>query len=108
MNAFDKQVDKKKDDEFSYILLGCGVFSFALLLVDIFVAKWGKMEAWVLILAVILHAATVYAWVKAISQWTDPNKDYWRKWVIGLAIAALLVILFHNAGWVENAQFWKE
>jgi hypothetical protein len=101
-----KAQDKK--EEISFIVLGCGAFSLALILVDIFVAKWSKMEAWVIIPVILLHIGTLYSWIKAINTWNDPNKNYWRKWVIGLAILALLIILFHNAGWVENARFWDK
>lgn len=102
MNTVTK---KKKDDEFSFILLGCGVFTLTLVVIDFFFAKWGSMSFWIIALAVIFHAATALAWYKVAKNWQDPNYDYWRKIVVGASIAAILVIMLHRAGWIENKMF---
>lgn len=96
---------KKKDNEFSTILLVCGIFTVGLVLVDIFAAKWSIMEAWVIGLAIVFHALTALAWVNVFKHWQDPNKDYWKKLVIAFAIVAIAVIMGHRAGWIENSQF---
>jgi amino acid transporter len=99
---------KKKDDEFSFILLGCGVFSLALFIIDIFAAKWGVMNFWIIFIIVVLHAATAFSWVQIVRHWKDPNKDYWRKIVLATSIAAILVIMGHRAGWIENKMFEQD
>lgn len=96
---------KKKDDEFSFILAGCGVFTLVLVIADFFWAKWGSMSFWIIALIVILHALTAFAWYKIVRNWQDPNYDYWRKIVIATAIAGILVIMGHRAGWLENKMF---
>lgn len=103
-----KNLKKEEKDEFSFILLVCGIFTLALVIIDFFAAKWGSMAAWIIILVVILHAFTAWAWLKVIRNWTDPNFDYWRKLVIAGAIAAILVIMFHRAGWIENKMFEQD
>jgi hypothetical protein len=96
---------KKNDGQVTAVLIGCGVFSLGLLLVDIFAAKWALMGGWLIALAVLFHIGAAYSWVKIIQHWDNPNKDYWRGFVIGFAIAAIAVIMGHYAGWIENAQF---
>lgn len=101
-------VAKKKDDEFSMVALVCGIFTLALVIIDLFFAKWGAMNFWIILLAVIFHALTAFAWFKVVRNWSDPNYDYWRKICIGAAIAAILVIMGHRAGWIENKMFEKD
>lgn len=103
-----KNLKKEERDEFSFILAGCGVFTLALVIIDFFAAKWGFMSGWIIILVVILHAVTALAWYKIIRNWTDPAFDYWRKVVIASAIAAIIVIMLHRAGWIENKMFQQD
>lgn len=96
---------KKKDDEFSFILLGCGIFTLGLLIVDIFFSKFGVMPVWVLLLVIIFHALTAWSWIKIFQHWQDPNKDYWRKVVIVAAIAGIMVVLGHRNDWIGKQEF---
>jgi hypothetical protein len=99
---------KKKDDEFSILVLVCGIFTLTLVICDFFYAKWGSMNFWILALAVIFHAVTAFAWYKVIRNWQDPNYDYWRKILVAAAIAGILVVMGHRAGWIENQMFEKD
>lgn len=101
-------IPKKKDDEFSVLVIVCGIFSLTLVIIDFFAAKWGQMNFWIILLALIFHALTAFAWVKAIRNWQDPNYDYWRKICVAGAIAAILIIMGHRAGWLENQMFEKD
>lgn len=96
---------KKKDDEFSFILAGCGVFTVVLVIADFLWAKWGAMPVWVLALVIIFHALTALGWFKILNNWKDPNYDYWRKVVIATAVAALIVIMGHRADWIGKQRF---
>jgi hypothetical protein len=96
---------KKKDDEFSFILLGCGIFTFVLVLADFIWAKWSGMEWWVLGLVILFHALTALGWVKILGNWKDPNYDYWRKVVIVTAIAGIIVIMGHRSDWIGKQRF---
>lgn len=98
---------KKKDDEFSFILLGCGIFTLVLVIADFLWAKWGQMPVWVLALVLIFHALTAWGWVKIFRNWTDPNYDWWRKLVIVTAIAGTVVILGHRNDWIGKQEFVK-
>jgi predicted ferric reductase len=103
-----KNLNKEDKDEFSFILLGCGIFTLALVIIDFFTAKWGVMPGWVLTLVIVFHGLTALSWVRIIQKWKDPKYDYWRKVVIAAAIAAILVIMFHRAGWLENKAFEQD
>lgn len=96
---------KKKDDEFSYILAGCGIFTVVLVVADLFWAKWSGMEWWVLALVIIFHALTALGWFKIFNNWKDPNYDYWRKIVIVTAIAGIIVIMGHRGDWIGKQRF---
>lgn len=98
---------KKKDDEFSFILAGCGIFTVVLFIANIIWAKWAHMEWWVVALVIFFNAFTAYAWVKIFQLWKDPNKDYWRKIVIATAIAGILVIMGHRNDWIGKQVFIK-
>jgi hypothetical protein len=95
---------KKKDDEFSFILAGCGLFTLGLIIVD-FIGKWGQMPVWVLLLVIACHALTAWAWVKIAQHWKDPNKDWWRGVVIAAAIAGILVVMGHRGDWIGKQEF---
>jgi FtsH-binding integral membrane protein len=96
---------KKRDDEFTSILIACGVFTVALVIIDLFFGRWGKMEVWVISLAIAFHALTAWAWVKIFQHWQDPKYDYWRKVVIVAAIAAIIVVMGHRADWIGKSRF---
>lgn len=98
---------KKKDDEFSFILAGCGVFTLVLVFADFVWAKWGQMPVWVAGLVILFNALTAWAWVKIVRNWKDPAFDWWRKLVIATAIAGLLVILGHRNDWIGKQDFVK-
>jgi hypothetical protein len=96
---------KKKDDEFSFILAGCGVFTILLVIADLFWAKWSVMPVWVTVLVIVFNALTAWSWVKIFGNWKDPNYDYWRKVVIVTAIAGVLVIMGHRNDWIGKQEF---
>lgn len=98
---------KKKDDEFSFILAGCGIFTVVLIIADLFWAKWAHMEVWVIGLIVLFNVLTAWGWVKIFANWKDPNFDWWRKLVIVTAIAGTIVILGHRGDWIGKQEFVK-
>lgn len=96
---------KKRDDEITVTVVVCGIFSLVLLLVLLFAGNIGAMGALLRILAFGFTGLTALAWVVLLKNFNDPNYDYWRKLCISFAIAAIIVIMGHRAGWLGEKQF---
>jgi len=99
------EVKKKKDGEFSAILLACGIFTIALLVVDFTYSNFAAMRGWWLLGAAVSHIAVVALWVLVFITRNDPNKDFFRWLLIFAAIAALIIVMAHRASWVDDKMF---
>lgn len=101
--------EKNDKDELLSILLACGVFTLALLIVDF---TYGNMEglihSWIKIPFIVVHILLFIGWIAAINYRGEPNLDWVRKAVIALAIAGLLLILSHRAGWLSEKMFQED
>lgn len=100
---------KKKDDELLSIFLSCGIFTVVMFIADF---TYGNIEAllhsaWS-IPFYVLHGLLFVGWVVAIAFYKDPNFDWVRKIIIGLAIAALLLVMGHRSGWIGEKMFDEE
>lgn len=97
---------KKKDNEISFVLVACGIFGIALLIVDFTYGNMGALLSsglkWPFYL---LHSAVIGLWVAMIALINNPNADVLRKWLIAATIATLLLVLGHRAGFLGNRMF---
>lgn len=100
---------KKKDDEISFLLAGCGIFTVVLLIVDF---TYGNMNSllssgwkWPFY---ILHGAIFALWIAVVSLIKNPNADALRKWLIAANIAALLLVLGHRSGFLGDKMFQED
>lgn len=102
---------KKKSDggELKDILIGCGVFTLALLIVDF---TYGNMEglihSWIKYPFIVLHIGLFIGWIAVINYRDDPNLEWLRGIVIALAVVGLLLILAHRTGVLDEDMFKEE
>lgn len=101
-NEYQKPV--KRDDEKVITMAVCGIFSGVLLAVLFSAGNIFHMGLLLTVLAVIAIAGCAYAWYKIFKHFDDPNKNYWRLLCILFAIAAIITIMGHRAGWLEKKQ----
>lgn len=99
------EVKEKKDGEISAILLGCGIFTLALLIVDFTYANIGAMRGLWLLGAAVFHVFTAALWVVVFNTRKDPNKEFYRWVLIFVALAALITVIAHRASWVDDKMF---
>jgi len=100
---------KKKDSDLPYVLIGCGIFTLVLLIVDF---TYGNMNAllhsWVKLPFAILHIIISALWAIIIIEIDNPNFDIYRKWLLAATIATLLLILGHRAGFISDKMFKED
>lgn len=102
------EVKKKKDNDWSYVLIGCGIFTVVLLIADLTYKGLGQASGWFKTLFVILHAILGILWFLVIRGIEDPNKDYLRKWLLAISIATLILVMGHRAGYISDKLFQEE
>jgi uncharacterized membrane protein len=95
---------KKRDDEKAITLAVCGLFSGALLVILLTSGNLFEMGFLLSIAALVSIAACAYSWYVLIKNIDDPNYNYWRFLCIAFAIIAIIVIMGHRSGWMENKQ----
>lgn len=95
---------KKRDDETLITLIVCGIFSGALLAIIFTAGNLFHMGALISVIAFGLVGACAVAWYQLVKNIADPNKDYWRRLCILFAIAAIITIMGHRAGWLDKKQ----
>jgi peptidoglycan biosynthesis protein MviN/MurJ (putative lipid II flippase) len=95
---------KKRDDEKPMTLIVCGIFTGALLLILFTAGNLFHMGVLLSIIAFGAVAACAVAWYQLIKNIQDPNKDYWRLLCIVFALAAIITIMGHRAGWLDRKQ----
>lgn len=104
-----EQKKKNDDGELKDILIGCGVFTLALLIVDF---TYGNMEglirSWIKYPFIVFHIFLFFGWIVVINYRDRPDLEWVRKVVIGIAIAGLLLILGHRAGFLDEKMFQEE
>lgn len=96
-----------KGEKKMWFIVG-GIFFVALILIDIFWAKWDAMSTPMLVVAIgghILSAA--FAWA-SIKYFDDPNKDKFRYLTVVLVALTAILICAHKAGWLENEMFKQD
>lgn len=97
-------IEKKRDDEKLITLIVSGIFSGALLAILLTAGNLFHMGVLLSVIAVIAVGSCVYSWHMLIKYMTDPNKDYWRWLCMLFAIAAIVIIMGHRAGWLSDKQ----
>ena len=106
----DNEQKKKGDDgELSSILIACGIFTVALIIVDI---TYGNMTAlfdtWLAWPFVVGHALLLAGWVSTIVFKEDPNFEWLRPVIIAIAIISMLIVLAHRNSWLGDKDFHSE
>lgn len=106
----NQEIRTKGDDgELSSLIVVNGIFTLALLLIDIFYKNIGSLlSSWLLVPFLILHIGVVVGWVVVIAKRNDPNFDVMRKALLFVLIGALLLLLAHRAGWVSDKMMQEE
>lgn len=95
---------KKRDSDKKMTYLVCGLFTAALLAVDIILGRWSEMSAIILVGIVLLHVFFTYTWSKVIDTMDDPdNKWRWAN-IIG-AVICIAAVMFHRADRVGDEMF---
>lgn len=101
---------KRKDDELPVLILVNGLFTAALLGVDIFYSNWHGMfvDWYVGVAAIVFHLASTLAWYIVLANWQDPNFDGARKWLVALLIATLGIVAGYRASYNEHRMFEQD
>lgn len=104
------EVKRKGDDgELKDILIGCGVFTLAVLIVDFTYGNMaGLVSTWLVWPFATFHAALFILWIIVIAKRDEPNFEWARKFVIGFAIATLILVLVHRVGFLDEKDFHQE
>lgn len=87
---------EKKDDELGMIVLVGGIFTIALIAVDIWYSDWKLMfRGWAMIVGILVlwgHLASIVTWSIVLAYYTDPAYDKYRKWLLVLLVATLALV----------------
>lgn len=95
---------KKRDSDVIMTYAVCGLFTLALLIIDIALARWSEMTGLILTGILLLHAFLAYTWYKVVNTMYDPdNKWRWAN-IIG-AVICIAAVMFHRADRVGDEMF---
>jgi|ERR1044072_269494 hypothetical protein len=100
---------KNGDGELTSILIACGIFTIALILVDIFYGNMsGLLHSWIVWPFTFVHVGLLVGWIFTIAGKDNPNLDWLRGFIIALAIGGLLIVLAHRNAWLDENSFKAE
>lgn len=101
---------RKKDSDLPYLLIGCGIFTLVLIIVDLTYSNMaGLLHSGKLAIAFwVTHIATIALWILVLIQMNDPNFDKFRWLLLIVNILALFTVLGHRAGWLSDKAFDEE
>lgn len=97
-------ITKKKDDELSVWIIVGAIFTVGLIFVDFAYSSVNEMGAVARIAVWIGHGILSGLWLASLAKWKNPNYDWVRSAVVGLAIFLSLIIGIHHASTVEDGQ----
>lgn len=87
---------KKKDDELPILILVSGIFTAALLYVDMAYSDYNLLFTGIYTfigsMVILMHLAIIAAWFIVLKNWQDPNFDGARKWLLMLVIITMVVV----------------
>lgn len=95
---------KKRDDEKLIWLIVGGIFTVALIGIDLGYSSYPEMATALKWLLYIGHAALAFLWLLVMVNFKDPNFDYLRKYTLYVAIGLILIVGIHHATSVEDKQ----
>lgn len=99
---------KKRDDEKAYWLIVGGLFTIILLIVDFTYRNlFGMFIGWELLIGIpvfTLHCIIAVGWYAIMTKFSDPDFDIWRKIVVYFSGIAIILIMLHRSGWLDNKQ----
>lgn len=103
------QVNKNKDSDLPYVLIGCGIFTLVLIITDFTYGNMiGLMHSWVKWPFIILQLAAIVLWITILIGIENPNFDFYRKILLFVVIVALFCVLGHRAGWLSDKAFQED
>lgn len=99
---------KRQKEELRGLVALYGLFTIALILVDIFYSAWGDMPWGLKGLAFVSHLLTGVCFMLILTEWEDPKYDKLRKFYFGFFLVSLFLVGGYKAARNGNVMFWDD
>lgn len=102
------QTPKRRDDEKGQWLFVGILFTGALFAVDLFYSSISEMADLAKVGIWGLHILIAALWVIVMVKFKDPNYDFMRHVLVGLAFIGIFIVALHHATATEDKQVQED
>lgn len=99
---------KKQREELRGLIALYGLFTIALILVDIFYSAWNQMPIWGVGLAIVAHVGVFGSLTLILKEWENPKYDLLRKLYFLFFLLALGLVGGYRVAKNEGTMFEQD